>query len=668
MFFISVLIARSFKGSLETYTYKVEKEYSEALFLGQRVLVDFAGSTVLGFILEIKTETKQDISLLKFCTKFLDKLPVVSKDQFSLFLEFSKLSFLPKIDIFLTIVSPLVNLKAIEKLHLLNKATKTKLPFKGAELTLTKTLKQKHAKEITNLKKQNLVRNYFTVEQSKTKKTRFFSYFEKPLDLDQQSIKYNLIDTTFDLINQVKIAKTNGEKVLLCLKNSINLEYFVNLFSSRVKPEEIIIYSADKLNTNAKVVLFEKAVAKPGFLLIIGFEKVMYQQIDGLKHLILFDDFFESTTDLGISTSEVAKIIANLKGLLVSVFSLVPSFDLVYKTGTKNLNYLADLGEIKQVLVADLFKNSDLSLVSKEVMANLKYNLATCKNTLFLTDHTVYANFVKCADCANVLRCPRCFDYLRYDGVQACYFCQFCSLYLSKEIRCEVCQKSEFLKLSVGAQYFYLYFLEKLNLAKPNDLKILNDFFEKKEIKKTDRIVFSNLENISIDYLKSVKTICVYLPELLFNSKNPYFNHFNYLKLARTLKHAQQAEVYFISESKSPELDTLLVKDYAQFLIREENYRKESALTPFGETYLLFAEGTSLFELFKKLFSFLKTLDVANFLQPEELFKHILNKDTYILKTRLFSKTEIYKYLVEKCAEFMQINTDIKIRLKKEGI
>ncbi len=668
MFFISVLIARGFKGSLETYTYKVEKEYSEALFLGQRVLVDFAGSTVLGFILEIQTETKQNISLLKFCTKFLDKLPVVSKDQFSLFLEFSKLSFLPKINIFLTLVSPLVNLKAIEKLYLLDKATKTNLPFKSTELTLTKTLKQKHTKEIANLKKQNLVRNYFTVEQSKTKKTRFFSYFEKPLDLNQKSIEFNLIGSTEKLFSQVKIAKTNGEKVLFCLKNSINLEYFVNLFSSRVKPEEIIIYSADKLNTNAKVALFEKSVAKPGFLLVIGFEKAMYQQIDGLKHLILVDDFFESTTDLGISTPEVAKIIANLKGLLVSVFSLVPSFDLVYKTGTKNLNYLADLGEIKQVVVADLFKNSDLSLVSKEVMTNLKYNLANCKNTLFLTDHTVFANFVKCADCANVLRCPRCFDYLRYDSIQTCYFCQFCSLYLSKEITCGVCQKSEFLKLSVGAQYFYQYFLEKLNLAKPNDLKILNDFFEKKEIKKTDRIMFSNLENISIDYLKSVKTICVYLPELLFNSKNPYFNHINYLKLARTLKHALQTKVYFISESKSAELDTLLAKDYAQFLKREENYRKERSLTPFGETYLLYAEGASLFELFKKIFSFLKTLDVANFLQPEELFKHILNKDTYILKTRLFSKTEIYKYLVEKCAEFMQINTDIKIRLKKEGI
>lgn len=668
MFFISVLIARSFKGSLETYTYKVEKEYNEALFLGQRVLVDFAGSTVLGFILEIKTETSEDSSLLKFCTKFLDKAPVVSNEQFTLFLEFSKLSFLPKIDIFLTLASPLVNLKAIEKLHLIDKTTKTKLPFKSAELTLTKTLKQKYAKEIANLKKQNLVRNFFTVEQSKTKKTRFFSYFTKPLEINEQNIEFNLIDTTDNLFNQVNSAKANGEKVLLCLKNSINLEYFVNLFSTHLKQEEILIYSTDKINTSTKVALFEKAVAKPGFLLVIGFEKAMYQHINGLKHLILYDDFFESTTELGILTSESAKIIANLKDLSVSIFSLVPSFDLVYKTKPKNLNYLADLGEIKQVLVTDLLKKSDLSLVSNEVITNLKYNLSNSKNTLFLTDHTVYANFVKCAVCANVLRCPRCFDYLRYNSTQACYFCQFCSLYLPKEIKCEVCQKSDFLKLSVGAQYFYQYFLEKLNLAKPNDLKILNDFLEKKEIKNTDRIVFSNLENISIDYLKSVKTICVYLPELLFNSKNPYFNHLNYLKLARTLKHATQAQVYLISESKSVELDTLLAKDFVEFLKREENYRKEHALAPFGQTYLLYAEGNLLFDLFKKLYSFLKTLDVANFLQPEELFKHILNKDTYILRTRLFSKTDIYKYLVEKCTEFMQLNSDIKIRLKKEGI
>ena len=668
MFFISVLIARSFKGSLETYTYKVEKEYKEALFLGQRVLVDFAGSTVLGFILEIKTETKEDSSSLKFCTKFLDKRPVVSNEQFSLFLEFSKLSFLPKIDIFLSVVSPLVNLKAIEKLHLLDKNTKTNLPFKNYELTLTKNLKQKHAKEIANLKKQNLVRNYFTVEQSKTKKTRFFSYFEKPLDQNKQSIEFNLIDTTEKLLNQINLAKTNGEKVLLCLKNSINLNYFVNLFCTHLKPEEILIYSADKLNTSAKVALFEKAVEKPGFALIIGFEKAMYLHIDGLKHLILLDDFFESTTDLGILTSKTAKIIANLKGLLVSVFSLVPSFDLVYKTKPKNLNYLANLGEIKQVLVADLLKNSDLSLVSKEVIANLKYNLVNHKNTLFLTDHTVYANFVKCAECANVLRCPRCFDYLRYDSVQACYFCQFCSLYLPKEIECEVCQKSEFLKLSVGAQYFYQYFLEKLNISKPNDLVILKDFLEKKEIKTTDRLVFSNLENISIEYLKSVKTICVYLPELLFNSKNPYFNHLNYLKLVRTLKYAAQANVYLISETNTKELDALVAKDIAQFYRQEETYRKEQALTPFGQTYMLYAESSSLFELFKKLYSFLKTLDIANFLQPEELFKHILNKDTYILRTRIFSKTDIYKYLVEKCTEFMQTNTDIKIRLKKEGI
>lgn len=668
MFFISVLIARSFKGSLETYNYKVEKEYSEALFLGQRVLVDFAGSTVLGFILEIKTGTSEDSSLLKFCTKFLDKSPVVSNEQFTLVLEFSKLSFLPKIDIFLSLVSPLVNLKTIEKLHLLYKNTITKLPFKNHELTLTKTLKQKYAKEIANLKKQNLVRNYFTVEQSKTKKTRFFDIFEKPLDIKQNDIEINLIDTTESLFNQINIAKTNDEKVLLCLKNSINLNYFVKLFSSFLKPEEILIYSADELNTNAKVAFFEKAVASPGFALVIGFEKAMYQHIDGLKHLILIDDFFESNTELGILTSEAAKIIANLKGLLVSVFSLVPSFDLVYKTKSNNLNYLVDLGEIKQVIVTDLLKNSDLSLVSKEVIANLKYNLANNRNTLFLTDHTVYANFVKCAECANVLRCPRCFDYLRYDSIQSCYFCKFCSLYLSKEIKCEVCGKTEFLKLSVGAQYFYQYFLEKLNIAKPNDLKILKDFLEKKEIKNTDRIVFSNLENISTDYLKSVNTICVYLPELLFNSKNPYFNHLNYLKLARTLKHANEAEVYFISESKSAELDTLLAKDFAEFLKLEENYRKKHALAPFGETYLLYAEGTSLFELFKKLYCFLKTLYVVNFLQPEELFKHILNKDTYILKTRLFSKIDIYKYLVEKCTEFMQTNTDIKIRLKKEGI
>ncbi len=668
MFFISVLIARSFKGSLETYTYKVEKEYKEALFLGQRVLVDFAGSTVLGFILEIKIETKEDSSSLKFCTKFLDKRPVVSNVQFSLFLEFSKLSFLPKIDIFLSVVSPLVNLKAIEKLHLLDKTTKTNLPFKNHELTLTKTLKQKYQKEIANLKKQNLVRNYFTVEQSKTKKTRFFDIFEKPLDIEQNDIEINLIDTTDSLFNQINIAKTNGDKVSLCLKNSINLEYFVNLFSSLLKPDEILIYSADKLNTNAKVAQFEKAVEKPGFALIIGFEKAMYLHIDGLKHLILLDDFFESTTDLGILTSEAAKIIANLKGLLVSVFSLVPSFDLVYKIKPKNLNYLTDLGEIKQFLIADLLKNSDLSLVSKEVIANLKYNLANHKNTLFLTDHTVYANFVKCAECANVLRCPRCFDYLRYDSIQACHFCQFCSLYLPKEIECEVCQKSEFLKLSVGAQYFYQYFLEKLNLAKPNDLVILKDFLEKKEIKTTDRLVFSNLENISIEYLKSVKTICVYLPELLFNSKNPYFNHLNYLKLARTLKYAAQANVYLISETNTTELDTLFAKDIAQFYRQEETYRKEQALTPFGQTYMVYAESRSLFELFKKLYSFLKTLDIANFLQPEELFKHILNKDTYILRTRIFSKTDIYKYLVEKCTEFMQANIDIKIRLKKEGI
>ncbi len=668
MFFISVLIARSFKGSLETYTYKVEKEYREALFLGQRVLVDFAGSTVLGFILEIKTETSEDSNILKFCIKFLDKRPVVSNEQFSLFLEFSKLSFLPKIDIFLSLVSPLVNLKAIEKLHLFNKTTKTKLPFKSTELTLTKTLKQKYQKEIANLKKQNLARNYFTVEQSKTKKTRFFSYFADPLEINKKSIEFNLIDTTDNLLNQVNLAKTNGEKVLLCLKNSINLEYFVNLFSSLLKPKEILIYSADKLNTNAKVAQFEKTVEKPGFALIIGFEKAMYQHIDGLKHLILIDDFFESTTDLGILTSEAAKIIANLKGLLVSVFSLVPSFDLVYKTKPKNLNYLADLGEIKQVIVTDLLKNSDLSLVSKEVIANLKYNLANNKNTLFLTDHTVYANFVKCAECANVLRCPRCFDYLRYDSVQSCYFCQFCSLYLPKEIECEVCQKSEFLKLSVGAQYFYQYFLEKLNIAKPNDLVILKDFLEKKEIKTTDRLVFSNLENISIEYLMSVKTICVYLPELLFNSKNPYFNHLNYLKLARTLKYAAQANVYLISETNTTELDTLLAKDIAQFYRQEETYRKEQALTPFAQTYMLYAESSALFELFKKLYSFLKTLDIANFLQPEELFKHILNKDTYILRTRIFSKTDIYKYLVEKSTEFMQANTDIKIRLKKEGI
>ena len=668
MFLISVLITRIFKGSQEIYTYRVDENFSDSFFLGQRVIVDFASSSVLGFILDIQKETNKNPENLKFCTRFLDERPVISASQFTLFKELEKLSFFPKIDLFLEVSSPLVNLKATEKLHLIDKATQTTLPFKSQELSLTKTLKQKFQREILRLKKLNLVRPYFSVESSKVKKTQVFLKFTKPLNIPDSQIQFNLLNSEELFKKVIKNAKKQGEKVLVCLKNSLNLTYFTNLVNSVIPSEQILIYSRENLNTDTKISTFETKAIKPGFLVFLGFEKALFQEISGLKHLILIDDFLESTSETGVNSADLVKIVSKLKSLNTYVYSTVPSFDLAFQTKQDNINYLKDLGEIKQVLVSDLLKKSDLSLVSKAVLNNLKYNLANNLNTLFLTDQTIYANLVKCTSCGNVFRCMRCFDYLRYDSLESCFYCKYCNLFMPTDVNCEVCQKSGYSLLSVGAQYFYQYFLKELNADDSANLKILNEFLEKKEVKITDRLVFSNLENVSTDYLKSVKTICVYLPELLFNSKNPYFNHLNYLKLARILKSAKNANVYLISQNTAFELDTLLNKDIVSFYQNEKRFRKENGLTPFGYTYLLFAEGQSLFNLFKELFGFLKSLDLKFFSQPEELLKHILNKDKFILRTRLFSKTEISAYLVEKCAEFVQKNPHLKLRLQKEGI
>lgn len=668
MFLISVLITRIFKGSQEIYTYRVDENFRDSLFLGQRVIVDFASSSVLGFILDIQKETNENLENLKFCTHFLDERPVISRTQFTLFKEFEKLSFFPKIDLLLEVSSPLVNLKATEKLHLIEKTTQTTLPFKSQELSLTKTLKQKFQREILRLKKLNLVRPYFSVETSKVKKTKAFLKFTKPLTIPDSQIQFNLLNSEELFKKVIKDAEKQGEKVLVCLKNSLNLTYFTDLVNSVVPLEQILIYSHENLNTDTKISVFESKAAKSGFLVVFGFEKALFQEISGLKHLILIDDFLESVSETGVNSADLVKLVAKVKSLNTYVYSTVPSFDLAFQTQQDNINYLKDLGEIKQVLVLDLLKKADLSLVSKAVLNNLKYNLANNLNTLFLTDQTIYANLVKCTSCGNVFRCMRCFDYLRYDSLASCFYCKFCNLFMPTHINCEVCAKSGYSLLSVGAQYFYQYFLKELNAADGANLKILNEFIEKKEVKITDRLVFSNLENVSIDYLKSVKTICVYLPELLFNSKNPYFNHLNYLKLARMLKSARNANVYLISQTTAFELDTLLNKDIVSFYQNEKNFRKENDLTPFGYTYLLFAEGQYLFNLFKELFGFLKSLDLKFFSQPEELFKHILNKEKFVLRTRLFSKTEISAYLVEKCAEFAQKNPHLKLRLQKEGI
>ena len=668
MFLISVLITRIFKGSQEIYTYRVDENFSDSLFLGQRVIVDFASSSVLGFIIDFQKETTENPENLKFCTRFLDERPVISRTQFTLFKELEKLSFFPEIDLFLEVSSPLVNLKATEKLHLIDKATQTTLPFKSQELSLTKTLKQKFQREILRLKKLNLVRPYFSVETSKAKKTKVFLKFEKPHTFSDTQIHFNLLNSEELFKKVIKDAEKQGEKVLVCLKNSLNLTYFTNLVNPVIPSEQILIYSRENLNTDTKISVFETKVTKPGFLVVLGFEKALFQEISGLKHLILIDDFLESTSETGVNSADLAKLVAKIKSLNVYAYSTVPSFDLAFQTKQDNINYLKDLGEIKQVLVSDLLKEADLTLVSKAVLNNLKYNLANNFNTLFLTDQTIYANLAKCTSCGNIFRCMRCFDYLRYDSLESCFYCKYCNLFMPTDVNCEVCQKSGYSLLSVGAQYFYQYFLKELKAVDSANLKILNEFLEKKEVKITDRLVFSNLENVSIDYLKSVKTICVYLPELLFNSKNPYFNHLNYLKLTRILKSAKNANVYLISQTTAFELDTLLNNDIVSFYQNEKNFRKENGLTPFGYTYLLFAEGQSLFNLFKELFGFLKSLDLKFFSQPDELFKHILNKDKFILRTRLFSKTEISAYLVEKCTEFVQKTPHLKLRLQKEGI
>ena len=105
-------------------------------------------------------------------------------------------------------------------------------------------------------------------------------------------------------------------------------------------------------------------------MVVIGFEKALFQEISGLKHLILIDDFLESQSETGVNSTDLVKLVANVKSLNIYVYSTVPSFDLAFQTKKDSVNYLKELGEIKQVLVSNLLKEADLSLVSKAVLNN----------------------------------------------------------------------------------------------------------------------------------------------------------------------------------------------------------------------------------------------------------------------------------------------------------
>lgn len=671
------------------YNYNLDKKIS----IGSRVLVDFNNKLSEALIVSFPKET--ELKKLKEVIEVIDEESILTLELLKLGRFMEKKYFTSLMSCYQTMLPKPFKLGTQEKLQD-KKLTYYFLDKENVKLTVKQQkivdyLKNKKLDRLENFSKA-IIKALVNKNVLKEKKVLLSTIIEDKkefkdisLSVKQQEIINEIIKSkeskyllygvtgsgkTLIYLHLINHYLSEGKTALLLVPEISLTIQTMNFFKNYFKENIAILHSSlsDREKYNEYLKIKRKDVR-----VVIGVRSAIFAPLENLGVIIIDEEHSDtyneysknpkySTKDIAIFRSEYN----NAKLVLASATPLVKDYYLAEKTKEyKLLKLLNKYNDLKlNIKIIDLKENKTLSYFSKELKEKILEKLKKHEQVILFLNRKGYANYVMCASCGEVKKCPNCdisLTYYKNDNQLRCSYCEHSEKYINS---CDKCHEKDLNIMGVGTEKLE----EELNTLF-KDYKVLRMDMDTTRKKGSYEKIINDFKNHVYDILVGTQMIAKGLDfenvtlvgvinadqSLMIPSYNAIENTYSLLSQVsgRSGRSSKQGEV--IIQTYNPDNYGILEvvnQDYESFYKKEIDIRKKLLYPPFSNMLTLKVKSINI-DLVKehiiKIYKYLKLNleETTSILGPNLLNIRKLDKKYECSITLKYNKDENLEKIIK---------------------
>ena len=671
------------------YNYNLDKKIS----IGSRVLVDFHNKLSEALIVSFPKET--ELKKLKEVLEVIDEESILTLELLKLGRFMEKRYFTSLMSCYQTMLPKPFKLGTQEKLqdkkityYFLDKET-VKLTVKQQKIV--DYLKNKKLDRLENFSKA-IIKALVNKNVLKEKKVLLSTIIEDKKDfkeislsVKQQEIYNEIIESkeskyllygvtgsgkTLIYLHLINYYLSEGKTALLLVPEISLTIQTMNFFKNYFKENIAILHSSlsDREKYNEYLKIKRKDVR-----VVIGVRSAIFAPLENLGVIIIdeehSDTYNEYSKNPKYSTKDIALFRSeynNAKLVLASATPLVKDYYLAEKTQEyKLLKLLNKYNDLKlNIKIIDLKENKTLSYFSKELKEKILEKLKNHEQVILFLNRKGYANYVMCASCGEVKKCPNCdisLTYYKNDNQLRCSYCEHSEKYINF---CDKCHEKDLNIMGVGTEKLE----EELNTLF-KDYKVLRMDMDTTRKKGSYEKIINDFKNHVYDILVGTQMIAKGLDfenvtlvgvinadqSLMIPSYNAIENTYSLLSQVsgRSGRSSKQGEV--IIQTYNPDNYGILEvvnQDYESFYKKEIDIRKKLLYPPFSNMLTLKVKSINI-DLVKehiiKIYKYLKLNleETTSILGPNILNIRKLDKKYECSITLKYNKDENLEKIIK---------------------
>lgn len=671
------------------YNYNLDKKIS----IGSRVLVDFNNKLSEALIVSFPKET--ELKKLKEVIEVIDEESILTLELLKLGRFMEKRYFTSLMSCYQTMLPKPFKLGTQEKLQD-KKITYYFLDQENVKLTVKQQkivdyLKDKKLDRLENFSKA-IIKALVNKNVLKEKKVLLSTIIEDKkefkeisLSVKQQEIYNEIINSkeskyllygvtgsgkTLIYLHLINHYLSEGKTALLLVPEISLTIQTMNFFKNYFKENIAILHSSlsDREKYNEYLKIKRKDVR-----VVIGVRSAIFAPLENLGVIIIDEEHSDtyneysknpkySTKDIAIFRSEYN----NAKLVFASATPLVKDYYLAEKTKEyKLLKLLNKYNDLKlNIKIIDLKENKTLSYFSKELKEKILEKLKNHEQVILFLNRKGYANYVMCASCGEVKKCPNCdisLTYYKNDNQLRCSYCEHIEKYINY---CDKCHEKDLNIMGVGTEKLE----EELNTLF-KDYKVLRMDMDTTRKKGSYEKIINDFKNHVYDILVGTQMIAKGLDfenvtlvgvinadqSLMIPTYNAIENTYSLLSQVsgRSGRSSKQGEV--IIQTYNPDNYGILEvvnQDYESFYKKEIDIRKKLLYPPFSNMLTLKVKSINI-DLVKehiiKIYKYLKLNleETTSILGPNILNIRKLDKKYECSITLKYNKDENLEKIIK---------------------
>lgn len=688
------------------YNYNLDKKIS----IGSRVLVDFHFKLSEALIVSFPKET--ELNNLKEVIDVIDEESILTLELLKLGRFMEKKYFTSLMSCYQTMLPKPFKFGTQEKIK-----DKEIIYYYLSEEDKKLTLKQQEIVDFLKLKKEDRLEKFSKsiiktlvnkniliekkvllstiIEEKKNFKEIYLSDKQKEIyneiinSKDNKFLLYGVTGSgkTLIYLHLINYYISQGKTALLLVPEISLTIQTMNFFKNYFKENIAILHSSlsDREKYNEYLKIKRKDVS-----VVIGVRSAIFAPISDIGIVIIDEEHSDtyneysknpkySTKDIAIFRSEYN----NAKLLLSSATPLVKDYYLAQKTKEyKLLKLLNKYNDLKlDIKIIDLKENKKLSYFSNELKDKILEKLEKKEQVILFLNRKGYANYVMCASCGEVKKCPNCdisLTYYKKDNILKCSYCEYIEKYVNL---CNKCHEEDLNIMGVGTEKIE----EELNILF-KDYKILRMDMDTTKRKGSYERIIEDFKNHKYDILVGTQMIAKGLDfesvtlvgvinadtSLMIPSYNAIENTYSLLSQVsgRSGRSNKKGEV--IIQTYNPDnygISEVVKQDYESFYKQEIEIRKKLLYPPFSNMLTLKIKSINI-DLVKehiiKIYKYLKLnlKETTSILGPNLLNIRKLDKKYECSITLKYNKDEnldkIIKFLKSYYNKDRYVSFDIE--------